>query len=90
MEECYSRYATGKFPAAITTHRKHIADPYNIVMILLSLFCLKNPPASVTAAKAAIQPASRDSAIFPLKSRAAGRGKTAKYISPSREAPPAM
>jgi hypothetical protein len=53
-------------------------------------FLSEKSSASVTAARTAIQPASRDSAIFPLKSRAAGRGKTAKYISPSREAPPAM
>jgi hypothetical protein len=90
MEECYSCHATGKFPAAITSQRKNIADPYNIVTILLRLSCLKNPPASVTAAGTAIQPASRDSAICPLKSKAAGRGKAAKYISPKRQAPPVM
>jgi hypothetical protein len=90
MDEWYSCHATGKFPAAITIRSKLIADPYNIVMILLSLSCLKNPPANVTAATAAIQPASRYSAVCPRKSRAAGRGKAAKYISPNREAPPAM
>ncbi len=77
-----------KMPGSYNHPQKGHRDPTYIVKVLMLLSCLKNPQHSATAAKAAIQKANRESAICPLKSRAAALGMSAKYIRPKSEIPP--